>query len=157
MSIDEKKKLIDLLSNTRSVTRAAIEGADLEMGVYQDSDWRVIDILGHVATWERESAKSLDAFREGKEYSIPDFEEHDFNQKAVIAQRVMTTQQIFDEWEQAHEDIKRAIQELPLDKFTGDMLYPWGDDRGSVADLVEFMSDHDIEHRDEIAKASKKE
>jgi hypothetical protein len=33
------------------------------------------------------------------------------------------------------------------------LLYPWGDERGSIAHLVETMTEHDVEHRDEIVKA----
>ena len=49
--------------------------------------------------------------------------------------------------------IKQAVQEIPFDQFPGDLLYPWGDERGSIARLVEIMTDHDTEHRDEIVKA----
>jgi hypothetical protein len=45
---------------------------------------------------------------------------------------------------------------MPLDLFPGDLLYPWGDDRGSIADLVEFVTGHNTEHRDEILQARNK-
>ena len=66
-----------------------------------------------------------------------------------MEQRELTTQQIFAEWEQAHEELKVTIQDMPLDKFPGDLLYPWGDELGSIAHVVEYM----IEHRYEIVKA----
>ena len=46
-----------------------------------------------------------------------------------------------------------AVQEITFDKFPGDLLYPWGDERGSIAQLVEYMAEHDIEHRDDIVEA----
>ena len=57
------------------------------------------------------------------------------------------------EWEQAHDELKQAVQEIPVDRFPGDMLYPWGEERGSIATLVDYMIEHDVEHRDEISKA----
>lgn len=66
-----------------------------------------------------------------------------------MEQRELTTQQIFAEWEQAHEELKKTIQDMLLDKFPGDLLYPWGDERGSITHVVEYM----IEHRYEIVKA----
>jgi hypothetical protein len=33
---------------------------------------------------------------------------------------------------------------------------PWGDERGTIAELVEFLTDHDAEHRGEISKAINK-
>ena len=65
----------------------------------------------------------------------------------------MTAQQVLKEWEQARKDFIEAVQEISLDRFPGDLLYPWGDERGSIAGLVRYMIDHDIEHRDEIVKA----
>ena len=77
----------------------------------------------------------------------------DYNEQAVLEQRELTTQQIFAEWEQAHEELKKTIQDMPLDKFPGDLLYPWGDERGSIAHVVEYMIEHNVEHRYEIVKA----
>ncbi len=65
----------------------------------------------------------------------------------------MTTQQVFEEWEQARQDFIEAVEEIPLDLFPGDVLYPWGDECGTIAYLVEFMVEHDVEHRHEILKA----
>lgn len=41
-----------------------------------------------------------------------------------------------------------------IDLFPGDLLYPWGGERGTIAQLVEFLIDHDAEHRDEIVKVT---
>ena len=156
MTAEEKKNLIDLLSVSQSVTLAALKGIDAEMLIYAQSDWTVRDIIGHLATWDRQSAKSLRAYREGSEYSIPDLgeDEDDFNQQAVLEQRALTSQQVFAEWDQTRADFQAAVQEIPLELFPGDLLYPWGDERGDIAKLVEFMVEHDAEHRDEIVKAT---
>ena len=153
MTIEDKKTLLDMLIETHSATRAGLEGIDLEMRVYKDGDWRIRDVLGHVATCDRETAKALRAFKEGSEYIIHDLVEDDFNQKSVLEQRKLTTEDIFTEWEQAHEDLKSAVQEMPLEKFPGDFRYPWGDETGSIPQLINYMIEHDVEHRDEIEKA----
>ncbi|MCP5094257.1 MAG: hypothetical protein GY943_01760 [Chloroflexi bacterium] len=56
-------------------------------------------------------------------------------------------------WEQAHEAFKETLQEVPDAQFPGDLLYPWGDERGILAQVVEYMCEHEVEHRDEIVKA----
>ena len=156
MTAEEKKNLIDLLSESQSVTLAALQGIDAETLIYAQSDWTVRDIIGHLATWDRQSAKSLRAYRKGSEYSIPDLgeDEDDFNQQAVLEQRALTTQQVFAEWDQTRADFQAAVQEIPLELFPGDLLYPWGDERGDIAKLVNYMVEHDAEHRDEIVKAT---
>ena len=155
MSVGENGDLLEKLIETRSATRALLENVDPEMRVYTDPEWRIRDILGHIATWDRQVAKSLRAFRAGTEFFIPDIEEDesDYNEQAVLEQRTFSTQQIFVEWEQARDDLRETIHEIPSDQFPGDLLYPWGDERGSIAQLIGIMIDHDDEHRDEIVKA----
>lgn len=155
MSGDEKKRLLEKMTETHSAILAIVEGIDLELRVYTDADWRIRDILGHIATWDREVTKSLRAFLSGTEYFIPDMngDETDFNEQAVIEQRILSTQRIVAEWEQAREDFKAALSDIPTDRFPGDLLYPWGEERGSIAQLVEYMIEHDEEHTDEIVKA----
>lgn len=154
MTLEDKGRLLEALNQTHSAIRATLDGIDLEMRVYPDSGWRIRDIIGHIATWDRQVAKSLHAFRVGKEYAIPDLDETAFNEQDVLEQQELTTKQVFEDWEQAREDFKEAVKDIPLDQFPGDLLYPWGDERGTVARLVEMMTEHDIEHRDEIVKAT---
>ena len=155
MNIGDKNYLLERLTETHSAIQEILKGIDLEMRVYTDSDWRIRDILGHIATWDREVTKSLMAFLAGTEYAIPDLDgdETKFNQQAVLEQRQLSTQQIYAEWEQARGDFKHALSQIPLDQFPGDLLYPWGNERGNIAKLIEFMIEHDHEHRDEIVKA----
>jgi hypothetical protein len=153
MTLKDKQRLLDLLTKTHTATRAILEGIDLELHVYADSKWRIRDIIGHIATWDRQTANSIRAYGLGEEYAIPNLVEDSFNEQDVSRQQDMSTLQIFEEWELAREDFKRAVEEIPLDLFPGDLLYPWGDERGTIAYLVKMMTDHDVEHRDEIVKA----
>jgi hypothetical protein len=152
MKNGDKNYLLNRLAESHAAIQNTLEGVDLELRVYVDSDWRVRDILGHLATWDRVVTKSLRAFLVGSEYAIPDMDgdETDFNEGAVLEQRKLSTQQILEEWKGAREDFKAAISDIPDDRFPGDLLYPWGDERGSIPKLVEFMIEHDEEHRDEM-------
>jgi hypothetical protein len=153
MNLEDKERLLDLLSESYSATRAILEGADPEMQVYADSGWRIRDIIGHIAVWDRQSAKSIRAYQSGREYSILDLSEHDFNQQSVLELKDLTSDEVFKESEQAREDFKESVEDLPPSQFSGDFLYPWGDERGSIALLVEYMVEHDAEHRQEIVQA----
>ncbi len=97
MTFEDKKRLLDLLTETHSAIRSTLEGIDPEMHVYPDAGWRIRDIIGHIATWDRQVAKSIRAFQTGTEYSIHDLDEDVFNAQAVLEQRELTTQQIFAE------------------------------------------------------------
>ena len=156
MTKAEKNELLERLAGSNAAIRKIIADRDMEIQVYSDPDWQIRDILGHIATWDREVTKSLRAFTAGGEYCIPDLDEDSFNEQAVLEQRKLSTQQIFLEWEQAREDFNKAIQEIPDQLFPGELLYPWGDERGDIPELVEFMIKHDDEHREEIDRAIKK-
>lgn len=153
MAAADKKHLLGLLTKTHAATQATLNGIDLDMPVHTNSGWRVRDIIGHFATWDGEVAKSINAFQRASEYAIPKLEEDVFNQQSVLEQSRLTHKQILETWEQTHEEFKGAILEIPSDQFPGDLLYPWGDERGSIAQLVEYMVEHEVEHRDEIIQA----
>ncbi|MBL7161682.1 MAG: DinB family protein [Anaerolineales bacterium] len=152
MSAEEKKRLIELLVETHLATRTTLDEVDLELVVYADTGWRIRDLVGHIATWDREVAKSLRTYQGGSEYLISDLDETevDYNERAVVEQRKLSTQEIIDEWERAFDELRKAVQEMPIDRFPGDMLYPWGDERGTIATLVEYMIEHAVEHQEEI-------
>ena len=79
MQKSAKCDLIVLLDETNNALLAAITGSDLELVVYPRADWSIRDIVGHIATWDRQVALSLNAFKIGNEYSILDFDEDTFN------------------------------------------------------------------------------
>jgi hypothetical protein len=153
MTTEEKQRLVDLLTESQTAIRNLLEGVDLETRIYSEPSWQIRDILGHIAGWDREAAKSLCAFNVGEDYAISEFDENEFNENVVHGQRSWTVEQVLAEWDLAREDFKAAILEILPIKFPGDVLYPWGDERGCVAQLVEYMVEHDAEHRDDIGKA----
>jgi len=155
MSGKDKEQLLEKLAETHLAIRSKLNEVDLEMPVHKGSGWRAREILGHIATWDLETARSINAYRAGSEYSVTDLDdsEVDFNERAVLAQQKLSNQQVLDQWELAYDELKRSVQEIPIELFSGDMLYPWGSDRGSVTRLVEYMLEHAVEHRDEILNA----
>lgn len=155
MTIVENMHLLDELNESQAATRAVWEQTEPEMHVHGDTGWRVRDILAHIAVWDHESAKSLRAYRAGGEYAIPNLVEDDFNHQSILEWREQTAEAVLDQYEQARQEFKDAIQDIPYDMYPGDLLYPWGDERGTIAQLVDYMIEHEAEHRQEILKAFK--
>jgi len=157
MESSDKNYLLDRLTETHAAIQIILVGVDLELRVYSDSDWRIRDILGHIATRDREIAKSMRAFLTESEYVISDLDDDEsgFNAKAVMNQRTLSSQQIVAEWEDARDDLKAVIRDIPEDWFPGNLIFPWGDEHGSIKQLVEYFIQHDEEHKDEILKAIK--
>jgi hypothetical protein len=151
MTILGNKHVLDLLSDSHTANLSLLENADLEVPVHADSDWQIRDIIWHIAVWDRQVTKSIRAFQDGGEFAIPEFNEDKFNERAFQDGRKLTNEQVIEEYERARGDFNASVQELPPEKYSEELLYPWGDERGDISQLVETMVEHDAEHRDEIA------
>jgi hypothetical protein len=150
---EEKQRLLDLLNDTYSQVLVLVEGIDPEVQVNPETDWRIRDIVGHLAVWDREVSKSIRAFQAGGEYSIPDFDEDRFNDLKLEQLRKSSGQEVFTLWEEARGAFVAAVRDIPLEKLGSNFLYPWGSEQGNLSTIVEYMSGHDVEHRIEIEKA----
>ncbi len=65
----EKERLINLLASERFKTMQALREVNDFTLIYQEGGWRIKDILGHIATWEREALATLQAFNAQDSYS----------------------------------------------------------------------------------------
>jgi hypothetical protein len=155
MNIENKNYLLKRLSDTHVSLQETLEGVELEQIIYKDTGWRIRDILGHIATWDREVIHALHAFLEGSEYVIPGLagDETDFNAQKVIEQRYLSTSEIYDEWNQARDDFKEVVGKIPPDQFSSELPFPWGDESGRISVLINYMIEHNEEHQSEIVEA----
>ncbi len=146
----EKTRLIQLLDESLGQMRTALEGVDTEKEVL--SGWTAKDVMAHVADWDEVTATALNAYRENGEHLIPDFSGIDeYNAKAVEMHKNHSYQQVRAKWETAHGNLKTAVEDMPLEKFEGEMTYPWGQ-HGPISKIVEIMAEHEKEHAEDLRK-----
>ena len=112
----DKTSLMENLAQNYSLISGLLKEGDLDIPVYNDTDWCIRDIIGHISTWDRQVTKSLVAFNTGNEYSIPEFDEDAFNQQQVGKARELASQQVITEWEQARKEFIAAVEAIPLDR-----------------------------------------
>ena len=157
MNNEHKEYLIKQLSDTHIALESALEDLDLDLVIHKDTDWRIRDILGHIATWDRVLIKAIQAYLSGSEYVIPGMvgDETDYNTDKVQEQRNLSKPEILQEWKQAREDFMAAVKNIPSGKFVDELSYPWGDERGSLTIMIEYMIEHNGEHQEEILAALK--
>ena len=63
-------------------------------------------------------------------------------------------QQVWAEYEKSHDQLRSAVEMMPLEKWEGDMLYPWSE-RGTVERLIRIMMNHEgIDHCDVVLGAA---
>jgi len=155
MKQEHKENIIRRLSETHTALEEVIEGLDLDQVIHTDTDWRIRDILGHIATWDRVLIHSIQTFLEGSEYVIPGMvgDETDYNTQKVAEQKKLSSSEILKEWNQAREDFITIVQQIPTDKIFDELSFPWGDERGSVSVMIKYMIEHNGEHQTEILQA----
>jgi len=155
MTIENKEDILKQLDETHHDLEKAIEGLDLELVINAGTDWRIRDILGHIATWDRVLIRAIQGFLKGSEYIIPGMvgDETNYNQEKVLEQRKLTTSQILQEWKQARKDFISAVRQVPPDRFNVELAFPWGDERGNFTLMIEYMIEHNGEHQEEILAA----
>lgn len=155
MNIENKENILTRLSDSHTELEQALEGLDLELVIHSDTDWCIRDILGHIATWDRVLIHTIQTFLEGSEYVIPGMvgDETDYNAQKVVEQRKLSSSEILTEWNQAREDFLTIVQQIPTDKFFDELAFPWGDERGSLSLMIEYMIEHNGEHQAEILQA----
>lgn len=154
MSSTNISDLVNQLSQSFTATQAMIDKLDLNLVIYADPEWQVRDVAWHLAVWDRQCANSIQAFVDGSKYAIPNFEEDNFNTSAQLEGRSMPPGQLRRQCQQAREEFKQAVAQVPQGDESSEFLYPWGDESGDVAQLVSYMVDHDEEHRQEIITAA---
>jgi len=155
MNSEHKENILTRLADSHTELEQALEGLDLELVIHSDTDWCIRDILGHIATWDRVLIHSIQAFLEGSEYVIPGMvgDETDYNAQKVAEQKKLSIPEILKEWNQAREDFITIVQQIPTDKFFDEVAFPWGDERGTVSVMIEYMIEHNGEHQAEILQA----
>jgi hypothetical protein len=146
----EKERLIRLLERQRQQSIAALRDVDERAVVHEESGWRVQDLLGHLAAWEREALAAIQAFTENERYTLGDEYQLDlYNEENYLKRKSYDAAQCRMDWGMVRRDLQFAIYEVPDDRFFDAIRFPWGAE-GTIAELVEDMVKHEEEHLGEI-------
>lgn len=156
-TIDETRQLmLKLLGDTRHDTHVLLSSLDPDLRIHTDERaWRVRDIIGHLGAWNMEAVRSLEAYTGGSEYyCIPsEAKYYDYNGPAADERKTWTMDQVWAEYETAHDQLSQIVTTLPDGKWDGEMLYPWNE-RGPVRHLIIVMMAHEkVDHCDLVLKA----
>jgi len=150
-----RQQMLSLLDITRRETCALLSSLDPDRIIHTDERaWRVRDIIGHLGVWNGEAVRSLMAYVEGGEYScIPtEAKYYEYNGPAADERKTWTMNEVWAEYETAHDQLKRIVASMPDEKWEGEMLYPWNA-RGTVEYFIKVMMSHEkVDHCDLVVK-----
>ena len=81
-------------------------------------DWSVRDVIGHIATWDRELVNVGRYLASGEKTDYGDDKAiHHYNDAEVARQRSLTQRQLWDEVTQSHQQLVQFLQGLPKEPF----------------------------------------
>jgi len=154
---ETRQQMLSLLDKTRHETRALLSSLYPDRVIHTDAHaWRVRDIIGHLGAWNMEAARSLQAFVEGGEYCciFSELEYDDYNSPAAEARKAWSMEQVWTEYETAHDELRQIVSVLPEEKWNGNLLYPWNS-HGTVEHLIKVMMCHETgDHCDLVVNAT---
>lgn len=157
MTDQDVSRLSNLLAESYASTLSIVEKIGYDLKIYDDPVWRARDVIWHLAVWDRQVSRSIEAFLSDGQYSIPDFDEHAFNDASLEEGRQLSLEQLLEGAAQARKKFQDAVERFSPHQLQAEFLYPWGDETGDIDQLVHYMVDHDEEHRQEILRAQREE
>ena len=139
--MSEREQWVGRLKVQRQATLAALAGrSDREMAD-PERGWRLQEVIGHLAAWEREALAAIHALAEGDRYQPPADPER-FTEENVARRRALDGAQCRMDWGMARHELLFALRELSDEQWAAEMAYPQGG-RGPVAGLVEWLAAHE--------------
>jgi hypothetical protein len=148
--------LLEILAKSREKSQAVVENLDLATVVYRDPDWRVQDVLGHVAYWEALVTQSLEAFLEGEVFHFLENDDDEvidaLNQVDVERNAHLSAIEAIHRWQTIREDFNKVIEQLTDAQLLEFATAPWGE-KLLVKELIAGMIEHEEEHAEDMKES----
>ena len=122
--------------------------------------WTIKDLLGHLAAWDEETLRVIQAFIMQSEpvYSYTISERGEFavwNAEQITARQDHSLEAIRNELDNARRDLIQVIQGVSDQVLLRSKMTPWGRSRTSL-ELLDELAAHDLEHAKDVQSWRKK-
>lgn len=113
MSAQAKEALIAGMDERRQRHIEAMQGIPLDAVVHPESGWRVQDLLGHLAYFERLTINMIEALKQGETYH-PDLTGgiDAFNDRDYQLHKDKTADEMMQHWQATREALKATLMAL---------------------------------------------
>ncbi len=146
----QKTEFLRQLDAHHQQSLQTLKSVDPEAVIYDESGWRVKDIIAHVATWDAETLRSFHALRRGSRYSIPNYvDADDYNAFVAHVRMDEPMERILADWEATRSWMKIIFNAMSEGDFDAEMTYPSGE-TGSARTLTQEIVEHEVLHLDHI-------
>ena len=125
----ERESLLENLKSTFQSAMTFLDTIDPTTVIFHDSGCTVRDLIDHVAMWEAEKVKGLDAFVKVDVYITPDFtvdELHDYNRRMRDARLLCSVEEVFASWRSTRHQLIAIVEAMTDAQLKSAMTPPWG-------------------------------
>jgi len=124
------------------------------------SKWSLKDLLAHIAAWDEEQLRVIQAFAMQPEpqYAYSISERNDFaawNQEQIAQRQELSLQQVMSEFENARRDLIQIVEGVTDQVLSRSKMTSWGQARTGL-ELLADQAQHDLEHAGHIRSWRKK-
>ncbi len=122
--------------------------------------WSIQDLLGHIAAWDEEALRVLQAFvmQQNPQYSYSISDRNDFaawNAEQIELRRGRTLPEVRAEFENARRDLIQVVEGTTDQVLLRAKPTPWNKVRTGL-ELLQDAAEHDLEHSQDIKSWRKK-
>ena len=156
MASYEKQFLVKRWNNRRETLKALVAQAEAhrEKEIYRG--WTLREFLAHMSGWDDAVLESLRSHANSAPFMISAPRGIDaYNEQTVSTRETLDYDHIRREWDRSHDLIIQAVRDLPEEKLTQPLTFPWGE-FGTVAYMVEIFVEHEEEHAHHLREWLKK-
>jgi hypothetical protein len=110
--------------------------------------WSISDVIGHIADWEQRMLKAMVHIHDPSLPSVPTVSDDSLDWNGILAARRANKS-----WAENYHYLRET--QIETDNFIATLKpgdwrlrgpYPWPNDQGTLAELVEQIADHYKEH-----------
>jgi hypothetical protein len=129
-----KSELTQWLKDSDQQITELVNQVDPNMEIYPG--WTIREVLAHFTGWDTAVVASLKSHAADLIPSVVAGCDHNVHNADTIKEHeTLSFEQIYQECQQTHEQLKIVIRELPSEKMEGEFIFHWGQ-TGKIEDLV---------------------
>ena len=139
-----RETLIHELEAARRDLSALVERAPTGLFIYPH--WTIKEYIDHVSGWDDAMVEALEAHANDRPVPLSAARGiNSYNAQTVATRESLDLVQSRLEFEASHEKVIQTMQNLPDEKFSQPLVFPWGE-HGTVKDFIDIFIEHDREH-----------
>lgn len=146
--VSQCELLVERLQKAHQRLNALIPQAPTDKCIYPN--WTIKEYLDHISGWDDAAAEALRAHANNEPVPQSAARGIDvYNAQTVSTREAIDLNHTFREFEASRQAVIQALRELPAEKYSQTIVFPWGG-AGSVDEFIEVFIEHDEHHADHL-------